>query len=47
MSQLEMSLSTVSVGEYRADDGDCDEPNGEIDRMSVLQDLAVDHWSHR
>src|ERR1700726_1230288 len=24
-----MSLSTVSVGEYLADDGDCDEPDGD------------------
>jgi len=24
-----MSLSTVSVGEHGADDGDCDEPDGD------------------
>lgn len=29
LAQIEMSLSTVSVGEYWADDGDCDEPDGD------------------
>ena len=29
MAQIEMSLSTVLVGEYWADDGDCDEPDGD------------------
>src|SRR6267142_1612354 len=29
LAQIEMSLSTVSVGEYLADDGDCDEPDGD------------------
>src|SRR6266404_6762164 len=27
--QIEMSLSTVLVGEFWADDGDCDEPDGD------------------
>src|SRR5674536_76186 len=29
LSQIEMSLSTVSVGEHWADDGDYDEPDGD------------------
>src|SRR5258707_7616243 len=29
LAQIEMSLSTVSVGEHWADDGDCDEPDGD------------------
>src|ERR1700692_1522563 len=29
LSQIEMSLSTVLVGEFWADDGDCDEPDGD------------------
>jgi hypothetical protein len=29
LAQIEMSLSAVSVGEYWADDGDCDEPDGD------------------
>src|ERR1035437_9046327 len=29
LAQIEMSLSTVSVGEYWADDGDCGEPDGD------------------
>jgi hypothetical protein len=29
LAPIEMSLSTVSVGEYWADDGDCDEPDGD------------------
>src|SRR5229473_8545582 len=29
LAQIEMSLSTVSVGEFWADDGDCDEPDGD------------------
>jgi hypothetical protein len=41
LAQIEMPLSTVLVGEFRADDGDCDEPDGDLDRMSVLQDLAA------
>src|SRR5467141_2736582 len=29
LAQIEMSLSTVLVGEFWADDGDCDEPDGD------------------
>src|SRR5258708_39076973 len=29
LAQIEMSLSTISVGEFWADDGDCDEPDGD------------------
>src|SRR5713101_10117719 len=29
LAQIEMSLSTVSVGEFWADDGDYDEPDGD------------------
>jgi hypothetical protein len=29
LAQIEMSLSTASVGEYWADDGDYDEPDGD------------------
>src|SRR4030081_3553886 len=29
LAQIEMSLSTVSVGEHWADDGDYDEPDGD------------------
>ena len=29
LARIEMSLSTVSVGEHWADDGDCDEPDGD------------------
>src|SRR5260370_38540683 len=29
LAQIEMSLSTVLVGEFWADDGDCDEPEGD------------------
>src|ERR1700724_1984029 len=29
LAQIEMSLSAVSVGEHWADDGDCDEPDGD------------------
>src|SRR5262249_58947781 len=29
LAQKEMSLSTVLVGEFWADDGDCDEPDGD------------------
>src|ERR1035437_4830260 len=29
LAQIEMSLSAASIGEYRADDGDYDEPDGD------------------
>jgi hypothetical protein len=29
IEQIEMSLSTVLIGEFWADDGDCDEPDGD------------------
>jgi hypothetical protein len=29
LAQIEMSLSAVSVGDYWADDNDCDEPDGD------------------
>src|SRR5436309_12115211 len=29
LAQIEMSLSTVLVGEFWVDDGDCDEPDGD------------------
>src|SRR5580692_8225333 len=29
LAQIEMSLSTFLVGEFWADDGDCDEPDGD------------------
>jgi hypothetical protein len=37
LAQLEMSLSPFFVWAWvAADDGDCDEPHAEIDRMSAV-----------
>ena len=45
-AQIELSLSTISVGEYWADAGDYDEPDGDrpderIARSDVRQDGAL------
>src|SRR5258707_1709298 len=52
LAQIEMSLSAVLVGEYWADDGDCDEPDGDRPDERVArsggwqdQDRSEEHTS--